>query len=125
MFHEQVMAVINLAVLLGVESPLTPAALAGKQIVVLRDEAPNGPMGLLVDHLGEIPEVPVDRIERLSSMLGGDNQLAESMVKKTAGETSQEMLVLLSAERIRNRIQNLGKLPEMVPLGNGVVEVAG
>ena len=125
MFHEQVMAVINLAVLLGADSPLTPAALAGKQIVVLRDEAPNGPMGLLVDHLGEIPEVPVDRIERLSSMLGGDNQLAESMVKKTPGETSLEMLVLLSAERIRNRIQNLGKLPDLVPTGNGVAEVAG
>lgn len=124
MFHEQVMAVINLAVLLGAESPLTPAALVGKQIVVLRDEAPNGPMGLLVDHLGEIPEVPLDRIERLSSMLGGDNQLAESMVKKTAGETTQEMLVLISAERIRNRILNLGKLPDMLPAGNGAgVEV--
>ncbi len=119
MFREQVMAVINLAVLLGGDSPPTSAALVGKQIVVLKDEAPNGPMGLLVDHLGEIPEVPLERIEKISAMLGGENQLAESMVKKTAGETSQEMLVLLSAERIRNRIQNLGKLPEMVPAGNG------
>ena len=125
MFRERVMAVINLAVLLGADAPLTNAVLGGKQIVVLRDEAPNGPMGLLVDHLGEIPEVPRERIERISAMLGGDNQLAESMVKKTAGDTSQEMLVLLSAERIRHRIQNLGKLPELMPAGHGTLEMAG
>ena len=125
MFRERVMAVINLAVLLGADAPLTNAVLGGRQIVVLRDEAPNGPMGLLVDHLGEIPEVPRERIERISAMLGGDNQLAESMVKKTAGDTSQEMLVLLSAERIRHRIQNLGKLPELMPAGHGNLEMAG
>jgi chemotaxis signal transduction protein len=119
MFRAQVMAVINLAVLLGVDTPLSSATLAGRQIVVLRDDSTDAYMGLLVDHLGEIPEVPVARIEKLSAMLGGENQLAESMVKKVAGEPAAEMLVLLSPERIRLRIHNLGILPEAVTPANG------
>jgi chemotaxis signal transduction protein len=120
MFRDKVMAVINLAVLLGVDAPLAGANAQGRQIVVLRDEPSGTFMGLLVDHLGEIPEIPVERIEKLSAMLGGDNQLAESMVKRVPGEPATEMLVLLSAERIRARIQKLGAPPEAIPgLANG------
>lgn len=120
MFRDKVMAVINLAVLLGVDAPLAGADAHGRQIVVLRDEPSGTYMGLLVDHLGEIPEIPVERIEKLSAMLGGDNQLAESMVKRIAGEPATEMLVLLSAERIRTRIQKLGAPPDAIPgLANG------
>jgi chemotaxis signal transduction protein len=108
MFREQVMAVINLAVLLGVDEALTPAVLAAKQIVVLRDSADSERMGLLVDHLGEIPEIPLARIETLSSLFGADDQLADSMVKKSTDEPNSDLLVLLSAERIRQRITKQG-----------------
>ncbi len=113
MFQQSVMAVINLSVLLGVDSPLTPEVLEGKQIVVLRGEGDTDPMGLLVDHLGEIPEVPAERIEKISGMLGGDNQLADCMVKQAPGEPTSAMLVLLSAERIRQRIEKAGALSDL------------
>lgn len=112
MFRNRVMPVINLSVLLGVDFPLSENNVAGRQIVVLRDEREEEFMGILVDHLGEIPEVPVDRIEKLSSMMGGESQLADSMVKKREGEPGSQMLVLLSVERVRARLAVLHQLAE-------------
>ncbi len=112
MFRDQVMPVINLAVLLGVEAPLSRAAMAGKQIVVLKDAREDEFIGLLVDQLGEIPEVPLERIEKLGAMMGGADQLADSMVKKREGESNSQMLVLLSVERVRARLHALHLLAE-------------
>ncbi|OYY93871.1 MAG: chemotaxis protein CheW [Hydrogenophilales bacterium 28-61-23] len=107
MFRNRVMPVINLAVLLGSEAPLSQASLSDKQIVVLKDTQEDNHIGLLIDQLGDIPEVPADRIEKLTAMMGGEHQLADSMVKKRDSEPSSQMLVLLSVERLRARLQAL------------------
>ncbi len=107
MFRNKVIPVINLSVLLGVETLMSKTALLNKQIVVMKDEREGDFIGILVDQLGEIPEVPVDRIEKLSAMMGGEYQLADSMVKKRVGEPNSQMLVLLSVERLRARLHAL------------------
>ncbi len=107
MFRNKVMPVINLAVLLGAEAPMSQAALADKQIVVMKDVQEDTCIGMLVDQLGEIPEVPADRIEKLSAMMGGEHQLADSMVKKRESDPHSQMLVLLSVDRLRARLQAL------------------
>jgi chemotaxis signal transduction protein len=109
MFRSQVLPVINLSILLGVEAPVSAP---GKQIVILKDKKEGEYIGLLVDYLGEIPEVPVAHIEKLSTMMGGANQLADSMVKHSDGEPGGQMLVLLSVERIHARLQTLHALAE-------------
>ncbi len=109
MFRGQVLPVINLSVLLGVEASVSAP---GKQIVVLKDVNEHNYIGLLVDYLGEIPEVPVAKIEKLCTMMGGADQLADSMVKQSDGEPGGQMLVLLSVERIRARLQTLHALAE-------------
>ena len=54
---------------------------------------------LLVNQLGEIAEVPEEQIEKLSAIMGGETQLADSMVKKREGDSGNQMLVLLSISR--------------------------
>jgi hypothetical protein len=65
-------------------------------------------IGVMVDELGEIPEIPMERIEKVSPMLASGNALAESLVKPGAGKTSREMIVVLSAERLRRKFTNVG-----------------
>ena len=74
------------------------------QIVVLSTLRENdGYLGIMVDDLGEIPEIPLHRIEKISSMLAGNNLLAESLVKPESDNPQEEMIVVLSPERIRQR----------------------
>jgi chemotaxis signal transduction protein len=112
MYRNHVMPVINLAVLLGVDASMSQSALADKQIVVMRDDQKGASIGLLVDQLGEIPEVSADRIEKLAAMMGGEQQLADRVVKISDNEPGSQMLVLLSVERLRARLQALSQEAE-------------
>lgn len=112
MFRNVMVPVINLASLLGVDTPLSSTVMTSKQIVVLKDTNEGKYIGLLVDHLGEIPAVPADRIEKLSAMMGGELQLADSMVKERVGENNTQMLMLLSVERLRARLHALPVVAE-------------
>jgi chemotaxis signal transduction protein len=74
------------------------------QIVVLRMGDPDDTLiGIMVDELGEIPEIPLERIEKVSPMVAGGNALADSLVKPGAGKSSREMIVLLSPDRLRQK----------------------
>lgn len=81
------------------------------QIIVVRlGEADSMLIGLMVDELGEIPEIQLDRIEKVSPMLAGGNGLAESLVKPGNGKDSKEMIVVLSTERLRRRFLKAGEV---------------
>lgn len=103
MFHGSLMPIVSLHQILQKDAPPPPIH-AESQIVVIREQEDSDYLGLLVDALGEIPEVSVSQIEKISPMLAGDNILADSIVKQCADEPCQEMLVVLSPERICNRV---------------------
>ncbi|MFA6921622.1 MAG: chemotaxis protein CheW [Gallionella sp.] len=72
------------------------------QIIVLRMGNDDGVLlGVMVDELGEIPEIPLDRIEKVPAMMSGDNLLAESLVKPH--KVASEMIVVLSQDRLRRK----------------------
>jgi chemotaxis signal transduction protein len=102
MFHDQLISVVGLWGMLGKEDKRRSGN--EPQIIVLRmGDANDTLIGVMVDELGEIPEIPLERIEKVSPMLTAGNALAESLVKPGAGKSSREMIVVLSQERLRQK----------------------
>jgi chemotaxis signal transduction protein len=107
MFRDKLISVVGLWGMLGKEDKRHSGH--EPQIVVLRLGGVNETLiGVMVDELGEIPEIPVERIEKVSPMLSNGNVLAESLVKPGAGKSSREMIVVLSPERLRRKFTNIG-----------------
>lgn len=72
------------------------------QIIVLRMGNDDSMLlGVMVDELGEIPEIPLERIEKVPAMMSGNNLLAESLVKPH--KVASEMIVVLSQARLRQK----------------------
>lgn len=102
MFRDRLISVVGLWGMLGKEDHRRVSH--EPQVIVLRlDGDDNMLLGVMVDELGEIPEIPRDRIEKVSPMLSAGNLLAESLVKPGAGKSSSEMIVVLSPERLRRK----------------------
>ena len=76
---------------------------AYRQIVIVRAETGEA-FGILVHRLGEIPEVANDRIEPIGNIFPGQSILVESLVKPAAGAAGGDILVVLSAARIRRKL---------------------
>ncbi|TAL21382.1 MAG: chemotaxis protein CheW, partial [Nitrospirae bacterium] len=74
-----------------------------QQIVLVRHKE-NSLFGILVDSLGEIPEVARSRVEMLSSMFSGEGVIADSLVKPDASQQAGELLLILNPDRICQRI---------------------
>lgn len=77
------------------------------QIVVINVAEAGGRFGILVDDLGEIPEIPVKRIEAVSSMLSIGGSLTESLVKPHPDNSDNRILVILSPQQILQRLSGL------------------
>lgn len=102
MFRDKLISVVGLWGMLGKEDKRRSGN--EPQIIVLKmGDANDTLIGVMVDELGEIPEIPLERIEKVSPMLANGNALAESLVKPGEGKSSREMIVVLSAERLRNK----------------------
>lgn len=105
MFREKLISVVGLWGMLGKEDKRRSNQ--EPQIIVLRmGDEEETLIGVMVDELGEIPEIPVERIEKVSPMMANDNALAESLVKPGVGKSSREMIVVLSPERLRRKFTN-------------------
>lgn len=96
---------------------------ANQQIVLVRLRE-NNLFGILVDALGEIPEVADHRIEALSSMFSGEGVIAESLVKPGPGQPPGELLLVLNPDKICQRIAVLknqdgqrAETPPALPVG--------
>ena len=72
------------------------------QIVIL-ELAPDVLLGVMVDELGEIPEIQKEYIEKISEMIAGENMLAESLVKPDEAKGRTEMIVVISPDRLRRK----------------------
>ncbi|HAN56666.1 MAG TPA: hypothetical protein DCQ77_11020 [Betaproteobacteria bacterium] len=62
---------------------------------------------MLVDELGEIPEIVSARIEPLADIMGQGYSLTESLVKPHRNDADNRILSILSAERILHRLTGL------------------
>jgi chemotaxis signal transduction protein len=73
------------------------------QIVVVR--AGDGePFGILVHRLGEIPEVENEAIDSVANLFPGEGVLSESVVRPDPAVGRDGILVVLSPERIRQKL---------------------
>lgn len=103
MHNEQPITVFDLASFLpGYSQPSEST-----QIVVVNVPELQGRFGILVDDLGEIPEIPINRIESVSSMLSIGGSLTESLVRPHADDTENRILVILSTQQILQRLSGL------------------
>jgi chemotaxis signal transduction protein len=72
---------------------------AASQIIIVRGATSGNLMGLLVDDLGDIPEVPVALIQPVAGLFQGSASLVDSVVKGNG-----ELMLLLSADKLTSRL---------------------
>ena len=63
---------------------------------------------LLVDALGAVAEVARNRVESLPDMMNDGQSMIDSLVKPLADDAERRILIVLSPERI---LQRLGAVP--------------
>lgn len=113
MHNDQLVTIFDLAALLSGKVSDSST----QQIVLLRVPDQKLSLGILVDELGEIPEISAQRIEPLPDLLARGNSLMESLVKPDEEDTNTPILVILSAERI---LQGLSG----IPLNSGMLSLS-
>lgn len=103
--------VYDIAVMANAYSSRT---LAERQVIILR-RAEGGHFGILVDGLGEIPEIAAGRLRPLPAMLAGGNVLGEAIVN---ADTSNEnhLLLVLGVDRIAARLAMPADPAAVVPI---------
>lgn len=104
MYQGNPLPVIELRWLLK-NTPMNDTPPERRQIVVMRYADDVERIGLIVDALGEIPEVPVSMLQPLSSMLAGENVLADSIVRSDSELTGANMILVLNPDRIAQRLR--------------------
>lgn len=107
-YQNKTLDVLNLSYELG----LTPKEISeNTQIVVTKivgnseekDESVRY-FGILVDELGEIPEVRNNRIDRLDTVFGSHELLGDEIVKPESADTQAQMLVILDPKRLLEKL---------------------
>lgn len=68
------------------------------QIVVL--ESQRGQFGLVVSHLGEIPRISNDRLERETGLLADTGAFIDCVVKPESSDDQQAMLIILNPDEL-------------------------
>ncbi len=109
LYQEQAITIFDLSDFLHGAAP-SPAK--STQIVVIRMPGQRSSFGILVDELGDIPEIAASRIEPVPSMMFGSGSLTESLVKPHADDAEKRILIILSADSIRQRLSNLNVVGE-------------
>jgi chemotaxis signal transduction protein len=100
MFRNQLIPVVGLWGMLGEAGRRRPNH--EPQIVIL-ELAAEIMIGVIVDELGEIPEIQSEYIEKISGILAGENMLTEGIVKPDEKQNRVEMIVLVSPNRLRRK----------------------
>ncbi|MBF0334361.1 MAG: chemotaxis protein CheW [Alphaproteobacteria bacterium] len=108
MFRGAPIPVVDVAELLRERRSLSGTS---RQIVVV--EAEGRLFGLLIDELGEIPEIADDAIERLALMGGAeDSSIAEGIATLTDSEGATRMLIVLDPDLIVQRLRVPAQNPD-------------
>jgi chemotaxis signal transduction protein len=93
---------------------------AYEEIILIRFGSSDKLIGILVNSLGDIPEIHRDRIRPLDKYVVGDGTLVESMVFPIEGETSKKVLSILSVKKISDNLVKPEKthmIPRKVAVG--------
>lgn len=115
LYQDMTVPVVDISRLMP-ERPDVPHV-PGKQVVLVRIRE-DAVLGIMVNSLGEIPEVAQHRVQALSSMFSGEGAIADSLVKPEVSQASGELLLILNPEKICQRIMAL-KNKEAPQAGNG------
>lgn len=100
-YQGETLPIYNLHAALGMTEPAEVGA--RRQVVVVRGEEGKC-FGILVDALGDVPEVPVADIADVSSIYVGVTPVLASVVKTPLG-SSKPMLTILSVESMTKSLQ--------------------
>lgn len=79
-----------------------PFQTPGTDVVVVQEGDDKETFGILVTSLNEIPEIPRDRLDVVSSVLAGGQMLTDALVRPE--NTGDPILPVLSPARVRSRI---------------------
>lgn len=97
MFRSALVPVVGLWGMLGESGRRRPNH--EPQIVILQ-LADGVMLGVMVDELGEIPEIHMEHIEKISGMLTGENMITEYLVKPDEQKGRSDMIVVISPDRL-------------------------
>lgn len=105
MFHGNPVPVFDLRNELRFGKPADPDSY--RQIVIVR-ASDDSVFGILVHALAETPEIPLHLIDPIANLFPGQAVLAESVARPDPSHGRNGILVILSAHRIRDRLQRQG-----------------
>jgi len=75
-----------------------------KEIVIMKFGRDDSYIGILVNDLGDIPEVHMDRIKPLKEYIIGSGTLAKSVVFPHKDSKEKDVLTILSVDKINNEL---------------------
>lgn len=99
MYEDTPIALFDLAPLLDEHVDTPP----GQRQALVMQTGEGTRLGILVDELGEIPEVSTTRLRPIPGMLGGGNVLGEAVLD-TGNTDEHRLMLILGAERIFSRL---------------------
>ena len=73
-----------------------------QQIVVVKTQ--KGLMGLLVDALGEIPEICATKLNDMSKLIPSQSQFIDSIVKPDLKASSEQMLIIIDPSKLLKQV---------------------
>ena len=111
MYDHSTVPVYDIQVLAGGEKLQSDE---GKIVVILR-KSESTYFGIIVDSLGGIPEIHLSRLKPLPKMFGGNQGLGESVVAANS-ENENGLLIILSVNRIAERLEELIAATKVPPL---------
>ena len=109
MYQDQALTVFDLSGIVDTRKPSgerrSSRIVSGKkQILIVRSAQHDIRFGILVDSLGDINEIPVSQLETVPKMMSQGNSLVESLIKPHDQSVDRRIMVVLSAEKIFQRL---------------------
>jgi len=109
MYKEQALTIFDLSHIVDSRKPPEERRTRGNagsknQILIIRSPKQQTIFGILVDSLGDINEIPVSQLDPVPEMMTSGSSLVESLVKPQTGSADRRILIVLSAEKIFNRL---------------------
>jgi len=117
MYQDKPITVFDLAALMSGQV----SKIRNQPVVVIGSENQNVRFGIVVDELGEIPEFAPERFEKVPGLMSSSSAITESLVKPIAGESESRILVVLSIERMIERLSGVIPMHDE-PLRLGLAE---